>query len=155
MSVTKPPNLSAEPVTVNIFNQIYHLRSDGDVEYVKELARLVNERMQAISAHTSIMDYAKVAVLAALNIADELQRMRMEAERADARGAVNGPTESSEEKPLTTTGQESAGDSWSYSDIFESPSSRETSMRMGTDLTSRLRQMRTETDVISKNEPDK
>ncbi len=56
---------------VKIFNQTYDMRAD-DSDYVERLAHLVDERMLEISQLTPTVDSLKVAILAALNIADEL-----------------------------------------------------------------------------------
>jgi len=56
---------------VKIFNQTYDIRAD-DSAYVERLASLVDERMLEISKLTPTVDSLKVAILAALNIADEL-----------------------------------------------------------------------------------
>lgn len=68
----------SKPVTVNIFNQSYSLRSNhpDSGEYILQLARLVDERMQQIASQLTIHDVAKVAILAALNFADELSRLK-------------------------------------------------------------------------------
>lgn len=65
-----------EPLRVSIFNQIYSLRSHSDPEYVLRIARLVDERMRLVASHAPSHDVLKIAVLAALNIADELERLR-------------------------------------------------------------------------------
>lgn len=69
-----PPQV--EPVQVTIFNQAYNLRSLSDGEHVRQIAQLVDERMRQISTQFTTHDVSKIAVLAALNIADELQRMK-------------------------------------------------------------------------------
>ena len=68
----------SKSVTVNIFNQSYSLRSNqsDNGEYILQLARLVDERMQQIAAQLTSHDIAKVAILAALNLADELSRLK-------------------------------------------------------------------------------
>lgn len=67
----------AESIRVNIFNQAYSLRSaTGDGERVRRVARTVDERMRAIASQLAVHDVAKVAVLTALNIADELEGLR-------------------------------------------------------------------------------
>jgi cell division protein ZapA len=67
----------AGSVRVNIFNQTYSLRSaSGDGEHVERVARLVDERMRAIASGLAVHDVAKVAVLTALNLADELEGLR-------------------------------------------------------------------------------
>ena len=67
----------AGSVRVNIFNQSYSLRSaDGDGAHVERVARLVDERMRAVASGLAVHDVAKVAVLTALNLADELEGLR-------------------------------------------------------------------------------
>ena len=63
-----------DSVTVTIFGQEYSLRGDADAEYVREVARFVDERMQDVARNSSMASTAKVAILAAVNIADELFR---------------------------------------------------------------------------------
>jgi cell division protein ZapA len=58
-------------VTVEINGQRYAIRSELPPEYVVELAAYVDERMRAAARETTAADAVKVAVLAALNIADE------------------------------------------------------------------------------------
>ena len=69
-----------EYVTVAIYDQTYHLRGE-DPAYIERLAALVDARMRAVAAHGATVDSLRVAVLAALNIADELlvAHSRMEA----------------------------------------------------------------------------
>jgi cell division protein ZapA len=67
----------AGSVRVNIFNQSYSLRAaSGDGEHVLRVARLVDERMRAVADGLAVHDVAKVAVLTALNLADELEGLR-------------------------------------------------------------------------------
>jgi cell division protein ZapA len=65
-----------ETVEVTIFNQAYRLRSKTDAEHVRQVARIVDERMRSISAQITTHDVTKIAVLTALNIADEMQNLR-------------------------------------------------------------------------------
>jgi cell division protein ZapA len=66
------PNQSiAQSVSVDIYDQIYNLRGT-DPAYIERLAALVDAKMRAVSAHGNTVDSLRVAVLAALNIADEL-----------------------------------------------------------------------------------
>jgi cell division protein ZapA len=58
-------------VTVQIYDQTYHL-SGQDAAQVRKLAARVDERMRAVAAHGRTADSLRVAVLAALNLADEL-----------------------------------------------------------------------------------
>jgi len=67
------PNPDA--VSVEIYDQIYNLRGT-DAEYIRQLAALVDAKMRAVAAHGGTADSLRVAVLAALNIADELLSLR-------------------------------------------------------------------------------
>ena len=60
-------------VTVEIYDQIYHL-SGQDPQHIRELAACVDAKMRAVAAHGKTADSLRVAVLAALNIADELSQ---------------------------------------------------------------------------------
>ena len=57
-------------VRVEIYDQTYHLRG-SDPEYIAELADYVDTKMRIIAQQASTVDSLRVAVLAALNIADE------------------------------------------------------------------------------------
>ena len=70
-------------VKVNIFDRTYSLRSFKDEEHVLSIARLVDERMRKISEHMTTLDPAWIAVLAALNIADELEELKDQYERSE------------------------------------------------------------------------
>ena len=67
--------VSPQAVSVDIYDQVYHLRGT-DPEYIERLASLVDAKMRAVAAHGSTVDSLRVAVLAALNIADELCTLR-------------------------------------------------------------------------------
>ncbi len=62
-------------IRVEIYDQNYHLRGT-DPEYIEDLAEYVDTRMRLISQQAATVDSLKVAVLAALNIADELHVLR-------------------------------------------------------------------------------
>ena len=62
-------------VSVDIYDQIYNLRGT-DPAHIEKLAALVDAKMRAVSATGSTVDSLRVAVLAALNIADELFAIR-------------------------------------------------------------------------------
>jgi len=66
------------PVKVQIFGQTYTIQGDLDARYVHDLAKYVDAKMQAIADTTATVDTQKIAVLAALAIADELQSLRSE-----------------------------------------------------------------------------
>src|ERR671927_1451864 len=75
-------------IRVEIYNQTYNIRSDGDSEYITQLAEFVDSRMREISSGTLTVDSLKVAILAALHIADELYRLRNMHEQADTQLAA-------------------------------------------------------------------
>src|SRR5438876_11230292 len=82
-------NIDAAPtIRVEIYNQTYNIRSDGDSDYISELAEYVDSRMREISSGTLTVDSLKVAILAALHIADELHRLKHVHEQADAQLAT-------------------------------------------------------------------
>ncbi len=63
-------------VPVEIHGQRYPIRSALDPEYVARLASYVDEKIRAAADSTPTGDSLRLAVLAALNIADELFRCR-------------------------------------------------------------------------------
>jgi len=62
-------------VRVEIYDQTYHLRG-SDAEYIAELAEYVDTKMRLIAEQAATVDSLRVAVLAALNIADELHVLK-------------------------------------------------------------------------------
>lgn len=62
--------------TVEVFGQRLALRTEGDSERLAELARWLDRRMREVADQTSSVDTVKIAILTALNIADELFRER-------------------------------------------------------------------------------
>jgi cell division protein ZapA len=63
-------------VSIEISGQQYPIRTGLDPEYVTRVAAYVDERMRAVGEVTPTADQVRLAVLAALNIADELFRCR-------------------------------------------------------------------------------
>jgi len=63
-------------VRVEIYDQVYHLRGESQEEHAQELARYVDERMRAVAEVTGAVDSQRIAVLAALHLADELFQVR-------------------------------------------------------------------------------
>lgn len=61
---------TAAPVRVEIYDQVYNLRG-VDAEYITKLAEFVDGKMRTVAEQTSTIDSLRLAVLAALNIADE------------------------------------------------------------------------------------
>ena len=64
---------AGEYVTVEIYDQVYHL-SGQDTDHIRELAACVDAKMRAVAAGGRTVDSLRVAVLAALNLADELSQ---------------------------------------------------------------------------------
>ena len=71
-----------DSISVEIFGQSYNVRGEGDPDYLAELARFVDSRMREVAAQVATVDPMKIAILAALNIADEFSRYRKERENA-------------------------------------------------------------------------
>ena len=67
------------PTEVQIFGATYHVRG-ADGQHVQELAGLVDEKMREVAEHVPAADTARIAILAALNLADELLRVRKQEE---------------------------------------------------------------------------
>ncbi len=67
---------SADSTAVTIYGKTYHLRGDGDSAYLAELAARVDRKMKEIAEATGTADTLKVAILAALNLADESSEVR-------------------------------------------------------------------------------
>jgi len=62
-------------VRVEIFDQAYNLRGT-DPEYILKLADYVDSKMRAVASATNTIDTVRLAVLAALNIADEYHLLK-------------------------------------------------------------------------------
>ncbi len=91
-ALTKPVPAKAAPATnagsvrVEIFDQVYNLRG-SDADYILKLAEYVDGKMRAVSEQTATVDSVRLAVLAALNIADEyhLLKRQLQTPSPDAR----------------------------------------------------------------------
>jgi cell division protein ZapA len=70
----------ANLVQVEIFGQTYSVKAGSDAAYVQKLAAFVDEEMKDVSRASGAVDSLRVAVLAALNLADECFRLRQEGE---------------------------------------------------------------------------
>ena len=64
------PSTGTPPIRVEIYDQVYNLRG-VDAEYILRLAEFVDTKMRNVAEQTSTIDSLRLAVLAALNIADE------------------------------------------------------------------------------------
>jgi cell division protein ZapA len=81
-------------ITLEIFGAPYVVRGAHDREHLQTVAALVDEKMRAIAAHFSSPETTRVAILAALNLADELlqARRQQEGERVEVQERVSGLT---------------------------------------------------------------
>ena len=67
-------------IKVAIYGQEYPIRGHGDEEYIRRVARYVDEKMTQIEDKTSVNSPARLAILAALNITDELFTLQKDRE---------------------------------------------------------------------------
>lgn len=65
-------------IKVEIYGQTYPIQGELEEAYIRRIAAYVDEKMRLISDVARTVDTQKVAVLAALSIADELHRLREE-----------------------------------------------------------------------------
>ena len=70
---------------VEIYGATYHVRADKDSGYLQEVAREVDRRMRDIATHLTSADPRRVAILAALNLADELLQQQRQQEGEHSR----------------------------------------------------------------------
>ena len=73
----------SDNVKVEIYDQSYNVSASENEEYLRELAAYVDEQMRNVAQATRTVDSLKVAVLAALNIADELFAARARLQEID------------------------------------------------------------------------
>ena len=66
---------------VEIFGQEYKIKGVGDPQYIHKIAGYVDRKMREIAHSSGIMSQSRIAILAALNITDELYQEREERER--------------------------------------------------------------------------
>jgi cell division protein ZapA len=81
-TATKHPHVqdaSNGSVRVEIFDQGYNLRGT-DADYILKLAEYVDSKMRAVAEQTHTVDSSRLAVLAALNIADEYHLLKRKME---------------------------------------------------------------------------
>ena len=153
---SNPPGGS---IKVKIFNQIYSLRSSsGAAEHVVRAARAVDERMQAVASQLAVHDVAKVAVLTAVNFADELQSLKdtyerelqellaradaLAAAREEEAAAATEPAVEPEPEPAPAPHAEAQPSSW-FEAIFDAdPPPERGDERLSSQISSRLQRLR-------------
>lgn len=67
-------------IRVKIYGQSYQIKGDVPSSHIIDVANWVDTKMQEIGSRNPYLDHTKVAVLAAINIADELFKVRKEIE---------------------------------------------------------------------------
>jgi cell division protein ZapA len=72
-------------VQVEIHGQQYAVRSDLDPSYINQLAVYFDEKMRLASLEIQSADSLRIAVIAALNVADELFRARADGHGLEGR----------------------------------------------------------------------
>ncbi len=65
-----------ERVQVEIYGQVYNIKGADDPDHIRQLAAYVDTKMKDIEKGTGTVDPHRVAILAALTIAEELQHFR-------------------------------------------------------------------------------
>lgn len=61
---------------VEIYDQSYSIAGDNDAEYVRRLAAALDDRMRRIARQARVVDSLRVAILTAMNLADELDALQ-------------------------------------------------------------------------------
>lgn len=66
----------ARGIRVVIYDQEYFMRGDLDEAYIQKLAQYLDGKMRSIADRSRTVDTVRVAILAALNVADEYHRLK-------------------------------------------------------------------------------
>ncbi|MBA4378447.1 MAG: cell division protein ZapA [Gemmatimonas sp.] len=69
-------------VTVSIYGRDYTLKGEAEAAYVQKVAALVDQKMREIADQSALASTSKVAILVAVNLADELLRERQKHQQA-------------------------------------------------------------------------
>lgn len=69
-------------VTVSIYGRDYTLKGEAEPAYVQKVAALVDQKMREIADQSALASTSKVAILVAVNLADELLRERQKHQQA-------------------------------------------------------------------------
>lgn len=145
MSNSEIDSVLTEVIEVTIFNETYRLRSKTDVEQVRQMARLVDERMRQIASHATTHDVLKIAVLAALNIADEMENLRnyYESEVQPLLSQMSGSQEETEKAEEDERAAEAnRPQSW-FEDFFEAKvETKKRAERLSSQVSAKLQALR-------------
>lgn len=68
-------------VKVQIFGNDYYIKGDDNEAYIRRLAELVDQTMRDIEQKTGVASNPRLAILAALNLADSLHKSESEAKK--------------------------------------------------------------------------
>lgn len=135
---------SAETVQVTIFNQTYSLRSTSGAEHVREIAHQVDERMRLMASHLTTHDVSRIAILVALNMADEMQslkaRYESEIERLLDGSSADAHDEGKDDDDVQLP--ETARGSW-FEEIFDADMpARDRPERLSSQVSAKLQSLR-------------
>lgn len=73
-----------QTVTVDIYGEQYPVKTDDEPEYVQKVAQYVDKKMKEIADTGKVVTTSKIAILAALNIADELLKADLARQERDS-----------------------------------------------------------------------
>jgi len=68
---------------VEIYGQTYSVRAAADADYIRELAGFVDRKMREVAQEAATVDATKIAILAALNVADDYYQFRVRLSEGD------------------------------------------------------------------------
>lgn len=71
-------------VEVNIFGERFVIRGDAETGYISEVARLVDRRMRELNSQHKNLSKYKIAILTAINLADEVLQEKLQSENRPA-----------------------------------------------------------------------
>jgi len=97
---------ASQDVTVRIYGQEYTLRSDADPEVLQSLAAQVDERMREAATGAGPMSAERLAVLVALNFADDLAQQRLAGEDSLSAALVQPAAQERLERLITCLADE-------------------------------------------------
>jgi len=126
---------STETVRVTIFNQTYSLRSISGAEHVRGIAKLVDDRMKEIASHLTTHEISKIAILVALNIADEMQSLKAQYE---SERSLKQPSRDKAAEDGNVPSRESKRGSW-FDEIFDADMvPKDRTERLSTQISAKL-----------------
>lgn len=135
---------TGETIKVSIFDQVYSLRSPKGEEHIRQIAQLVDERMRQISEHTTTFELSRIAVLAALNIADELNDLKARREEPELLASASADSSAEAEARQPEKDQATAPQTW-FEAIFDAEVPvKERSERLSSQISNRLQTGRQE-----------